>query len=182
MKYLIFLFFIAMLPGCMTVNRIKRNCDKFAQICVTSSTTEVHYRDTIIRLAPIQARLPESNIIISSTLRVINGIVDMPKTIEKNGLITTEVSITNNQLFIRSYLNDSTIMVKPEPVVIHDAIRDEKNTNYITLPPERYIPGIFKITFWIVVIELAAVVILFLLSKSTPLSIGGKLIGLLRKK
>lgn len=185
MKNVSFLFAIlclVWLSSCMTVDRIQRNCDKFAQICVTNSSNEIQYRDTIIRLAPLKARLPESNIIISSTLKVVSGRVNMPKVIEKNGLITTEVSIIDNQLFIRSFLNDSTILVKPEPIVIHGTIRDEKTTKYITLAPERYIPGIFKITFWIVVIQVVAVIILILISKSSALALGSKFIGMLRKK
>jgi len=56
MKYLSILLIGLLSVGCMTVNRVKRNCDLFADICVTkvetetdtttTTTTETEYGDT----------------------------------------------------------------------------------------------------------------------------------------
>lgn len=157
MKKLIFLLCpmcLMWLTSCLTVGRIQRNCDKFAQICVTSSETETRYRDTTIHFPPIAARLPESNILIKTELKITDGKVNLPRQVSQHGLITTEVEIIDNQLLVKSYLSDSTILVKPDPVTIHDAIREEKSKEYIKLPPEKYIPGFYKFTMRYFVVSL----------------------------
>lgn len=152
MKKIFFFSMLALcslcLTSCLTVGRIQRNCDKFAQICVTNSETETSYRDTTIVFKPIAARLPESNILIQTDLKVIDGKINLPRQISKHGIITTEVEIIDNQLLVKSYLSDSTILVKPDPLTIHDAIREEKSKEYIKLPAEKYIPGFYQFTFY----------------------------------
>lgn len=157
MKKLIFLLCpmcLMWLTSCLTTDRIHRNCYKFAQICVTSSTTETTSRDTTIHFPPIAARLPESNILIQTELKIIDGKINLPLQVVKNGLITTEVEIIDNQLHVRSFLNDSTILVQPDPVTIHDAIREEKSKQTITLPPEKHVPGFYKFTLRYFVVSL----------------------------
>lgn len=148
--------------SCLTAERIRRNCYKFAQICVTGTETEVTYRDTTIYFKPIAARLPESNISIQTELKVTEGKINLPRQITKHGLITTEVEIIDNRLFVKSYLNDSSILVQPDPVIIRDAIREEKTKQSITLPPERYIPKAYRIAFWIVIAQIFFLVFLII--------------------
>lgn len=164
MKKIIFFLLVSILAsGCMTVKRIQRNCDAFAKICAVDVQHEIRYRDTIIYLDPIAVRLPESDVNITSILQVKSGMLNLKKITKKQGLITIEVSIVNNELQVNAYLNDSTILAHPDPVRIDDAIKTEQLTRTI---PVKYIPKAYKFAFWIVLIEVIILILYFFLKKS----------------
>lgn len=147
MKNLVYLFILLVTSSCMTVGRIQRNCDQFVKVCGTETKIETKYRDTLIYLDPIPVRLPVSDVHVSLSLQVIKGKVNLPIHSTIHGLITTEVSVVDNELIVHAYLNDSTILVKPDPVTIKDAIREEDKS---TVVPVKYIPGFYQFTFWLV--------------------------------
>ena len=123
-RLIILVYIILTLSSCLTVKRIQRNCDKFAAVCLTDIENETIVRDTIVKLAPIRARLPVSDINLKLTLQVVNGDVNMPLTVYKSGIITVEFSVTGNILNIHSFLNDSTILVQPDPIIIREATKE----------------------------------------------------------
>lgn len=181
MKNLLYFVILLVLSSCMTVGRIQRNCDQFAKICVTETTTEIRYRDTLVYLDPIPVRLPNSDINISQTLTVVDGVVNLPVQIHKTGLITTEVSVVNNELQVNSYLNDSTILFKPDPVLINDGIREERQKNLV---PVKYVPGFYRFTFWLFIAQ-ALLIVFWILVSVRRLDIKGMLkpvLSILRKK
>ena len=140
---------------------------------VTQTKTEIIYRDTVVELPPIEAKLPPSFVEITTKLKVIDGKINLPKQVKKDGIITTELWIVDGEAHSRSYLNDSTLLVKPGPVVLKEAIREEKTTSTSVLPPEKYVPKFYKI--------LLAKDILVLLALATWLAIKYKIGNLLDK-
>lgn len=141
--------------GCMTTKRIQRHCDEFLQVCGTEVRREIHYRDTIIALPPIPARLPKSDINIVNQLVVRDGAVNMEKITKRDGLISTSVEIIDGRLVVDSWLNDSTILVQPEPVTIPDAIKQESVEIQV---PVKYIPKLYKYSFWILLAEILVLI------------------------
>lgn len=140
-----------LLSSCLTTGRIARNCDKFTEVCALPLQTFIEYRDTVITLEPIPVKLPESNIAIDLIL-LSGSKVTLPKQHFRQGLIQLDVEVKDGQLLVNASLTDSTILVKPAPVVIHDAIKEEQQTNIIR---EKYIPKTYRYAFWIALTEIA---------------------------
>jgi hypothetical protein len=150
-KYLV-ISIAFLLSSCMTVRRIQRNCEEFSKICTVNTWHDIQYRDTIIYLDPIEAKLPISDINISMQLTVKDGrVVNIENVKKTQGLITTDAWIEDGVLTINSFLNDSTILIKPDPVIIHDAIVNEITGQTIKI---KFIPKTYKWSFWIVIIEI----------------------------
>lgn len=163
-RLLVMMLMLFTATSCMTVKRIQRNCDVFAKICAVDVLHEVRYRDTIIYLNPIQARLPVSDIKIVMQLEIEAGeVVDVSKVVKTSGLITAEAWVENGKLHVNSYLNDSTILVKPDPVVIKDAIKTEQLTRTV---PVRYIPAAYRFAFWFIITEILILMAYLLLKKT----------------
>ena len=157
----ILILFSLSITSCMTVSRIKRNCDKFAEVCYIPSSTVI--RDTIAYINPINVLLPVSDINITLELKVINNIVNLEKQVFKSGLIITEVSIVNNKLNVKSFLGDSTILVKPDPIIIPGAIKEVEKILKV-----KYIPKVYKWALNILILAIIYIVIF------TYLNIKGK--------
>ena len=152
MRSILIFVLVISLSSCMTVKRIQRNCEAFSKICAVDTWHDIQYRDTIIYLDPIEASLPISDINISMQLVVDNGkVIDIKKTIKTQGLITTEVSVKEGKLIVNSFLNDSTILIKPDPVIIHGAIVNETTGQTIRI---KFIPKVYKWSFWILIGEI----------------------------
>ena len=152
MRSILIIAVIFSLSSCMTVKRIQRNCEAFSKICTVNTWHDIQYRDTIIYLDPIQAKLPVSDINISMQLIVKDGqVVNIESITKTQGLITTEVWIKDGKLTINSSLNDSTILIRPDPVVIHDAIVDETTGQTIKI---KFIPKTYRWSFWILITEI----------------------------
>ena len=143
----------------MTVGRVQRNCDKFFDVCVQAER-EVQYRDTVIQIPPIPFKLPESKIDISLSLKIVGGRANLPKQVKTMGLITTQVEILNDKMHVRSWLNDSTILVKPDPVYIGGATKIITETRKV---PVKYIPRIYAYALWIVIIQITLIVVYLIL-------------------
>jgi len=151
MKNLLLIFIAVLLTSCMTVKRIERNCETFYKVCVQTDQSVV-FRDTIIALPPIQAKLPESKI-RESLILVSSGKVTLPRQVFKRGLITVSVEVNDNRLLVDASIPDS-ILVKPDPVIIYKAIREETTTNTV---PVKYIPRAYKFAFWLVIVQIIAI-------------------------
>lgn len=122
-----------LLSSCMTTGRIARNCDKFLQVCGTPVQTWIEYRDTVVKLDPIPVRLPQSDINVNLQLQVKDNQVNLQKQSFTQGLISVEVEVVNNHLQVKAWLNDSTVLAKPDPVVIPKAIREEKKKEVVVI-------------------------------------------------
>ena len=133
MKNLLILSFAVLLSSCMTTNRIARNCDKFLQVCGTPVQTWIEYRDTVIKLDPIPVRLPQSDINVNLQMQVKNNQVNLQKQTFTQGLISVNVEVIDNHLHVNAWLNDSTVLAKPDPVVISNAIKEEKTKDVVVI-------------------------------------------------
>lgn len=133
MKNLLILSLAILLSSCMTTNRISRNCDKFLKVCGTPVQKWVEYRDTVIKLDPIPVRLPQSNINLNIQLEVKNNQVNLQKQTFTQGLISVNVEVIDNHLQVNAYLNDSSILVKPDPIIIPNAIKEEKTKDAVVI-------------------------------------------------
>ncbi|WP_372772082.1 hypothetical protein [Mangrovibacterium sp.] len=120
---------------------------------VTETKTWVEYRDTVITLEPIPIRLPQSDINISMLLQVENKTVNLPKQTFSKGVIRFDIEVVNNQLVVNASLTDSTILVKPDPVRIKDAIIEKKEQAKIVIR-EKYIPWPYRWSFRIVLLAI----------------------------
>ena len=151
MKRLIILFsFVLILSSCITNRQIKRNCDKFAQICVTDTETVVEYRDTIIyRHDTIKIQLPADTVKLTDTVTISEGVAYMPPVEKYFGSVGVRAWINNSRLNAWGWLRDSTILEPVHDTIILDNIFEQTTTTkYIELPPEKYLPWWAKITFW----------------------------------
>lgn len=159
--------------SCLTVNRIQRNCDKFAQICVTDKKTEIHYRDTTIYVEKpiyvdkiIEVPIPgyKDSLIIRDSVRIIDGYAEMRSIHKEQGIIGVEASVYRSEFLVNVFLLDSTILynyidtlVFADSLRIYNAIR-EKTTEDTVVIQKKYIPGFYKFTFWIFIIIIVGAV------------------------
>ena len=148
---LIFLITALMSTSCLTVKRIERNCETFYKVCVQTDQSVV-YRDTIVTLPPMPVKLPESTINVDLLIKANAGKLTLPKQQFKRGLITVSVEVKDNRLLVDATIPDS-LTVQPEPVIIYKAIREETTTNTV---PVKYIPKAYKYAFWLVIIQIVA--------------------------
>jgi hypothetical protein len=158
--------------SCLTVKKIESNCDKFAKICATTATvTELHdttiyvekpvYIDKIIRV-PIPGRT--DTLRITDTVRIVNNQAYMKPIHKQIGIIGVDASMHKSVFEIAAYLTDSSILYNyidtltfADSLTIYNAIRTTTTEATITLQPKKYIPKIYKITFWIVIAQLLAI-------------------------
>lgn len=153
-----FAFALTFLPSCLTVSRIQNNCDKFAKICVTSATTQTIYRDTTIyRHDTVFYQLPSDTVTIVANVPIINNQAQLNPITKKFGFIGVNAFIKNNLLNINAWLTDSTILIPyRDTIFINDAFTATTTQNTVTVR-EKYIPKFYKFTFWVVILQLAAI-------------------------
>jgi hypothetical protein len=151
--------FLFLFTGCLTVGRIERNCDKFAQICTTPVSTVIEYRDTTIyRTDTLWYSLPPDTVRLVEKITVTGTQASIAPVKRKKGIIWMEASITNNWLNVTAGLTDSTILIPHiDTVYIKDAIQNTTTTQTITIE-KKYIPKFYKFTFWLVMAQLVAFV------------------------
>lgn len=165
------------LTSCLTIGKIQRNCDKFARVCITDSKTTVVYRDTTIFITDtlvvdkiIEVPVPQykDSVNIRDSVRIVNQYAFFKPVHKENGIIAVDASINYSVLKIDSYLTDSTILYHyqdkltyEDSVKIAGAIKEKTTDNTVVLPPERYVPKIYKITFWLVILAVVAIGVYF---------------------
>ena len=166
MKKVFFLFIlIVTLNSCLTVEKIQRNCDKFAQVCVTDSetVTVIEYRDTTVYLRDtITVTLPPDTVKISDTVTITDSGAQLPKVEKTFGIIGVSAEVYNSFLSVNAWLTDSTLLVPyADSVTVQNTNTTNTQKEYIQLPPERYIPKFYKFTFWWFFISLVAGFVVF---------------------
>lgn len=150
LKFIIFTFLILNLTSCLTVGRIKRNCDKFATVCVTATETQTVYRDTTVYIHDtIRFNLPADTVKLTDTIRIINNRAYLPPVYKRFGLVWASAKVVNNVLDLQAGLT-KTELLKPvhDTIYIEKAIQEKKITNTVTVT-KKHIPKIYKIAFWV---------------------------------
>ena len=155
-KIILFLFLEALFSGCLTVNRIQKNCDKFAKIC-TVNQIEIVYRDTTIyRTDTIRVPLPKDTVKITDTIQVINNVAWLPPVHKQIGIIGVDASVEWSLLNINAYLTDSTLLhTHKDTIVLEKVIKEQSETKIVK---QKYTPRFYKIWFWIGLIAIILLV------------------------
>lgn len=175
MKKLIYISFLMLIfSSCLTVGKIQRNCDKFAQVCTTEKVTETVYRDTtIFKTDTVKITLPRDTVKLTDTVTVINNMAYLAPVYKRFGLIGVNAGVEANILNVNAWLTDSTILQPvSDTILIEKAIKEKAETRTVTIV-KKHVPGFYKFTFWIFIIEMI-VLTLFILR---PL-----VVDLIRKK
>lgn len=150
-KY-IALILIMLNTGCLTVNRIKKNCDQFSQVCVTDREviTEIEYCDTTIYIRDsFYFALPPDTVTLTDTLTIINNRAYLPKIRKEKGNIWITALVNASVLQVDGGYIDSTLLVPyRDSVTLQNKTTTTTDTQYIELPPERFVPKFYKFTFW----------------------------------
>jgi len=125
--------------SCLTVGKIKRNCDKFYDVCITTEKEVIYLDTTIYRTDTVYFKLPADTVIIHDT--IINGY--MPRVYREFGLVWASASVDNYLLSVHAGLIDSTIMQSSiDTIRLPRAIKYETTTNTVDIP---YLPWWAKI-------------------------------------
>ena len=167
MKKILLLFLAASLSSCLTLDKIMRNCDKFAQVCVSGNHTETKWRDTVMFVdipvyldRIIEVPLPsfKDSVRIRDSVRIVDNFAFMKQIHTQQGIIAVDVSIYKSELSIVAYLTDSSILYNyidtlnfMDSIRIFNAIK-ETTTKGTVIIKEKYIPGFYKFTFWFFII------------------------------
>lgn len=156
--------------SCLTVRKIERNCDKFAQICVTEKEKVTVYRDTTIFVnKPIEVPVPyfKDSVRIRDSIQIVTVFdtatnqethyAEMDTTLESFGLISVKAWVTRSKIGVDAWLTDSTFLYNyQDSVKLENAIKDTDTKKTV---PVRYIPGFYKFTFWFFLFQVAALVL-----------------------
>lgn len=155
MKTFSVLFFSLLLTSCLTVNRIQRNCDKFAAICINEQDQQTSSKDTtIIHRDTVTVWLPKDSVHIRDSVRIIDNLAYMPRIEKTFGLITASAEVSRSLLDVRAWLNDSSILVpRRDTIKIPGAVRETVKTVTVTKEPGKWM-------IWVIVILAASVVVL----------------------
>jgi hypothetical protein len=158
----------------------------------TSSNTETVWRDTTIYVNKpiyidkiIEVPVPgyKDSLRIRDSVVVRDNYAFMKSIHVEKGIIAVDASVNRSVFSVDAYLTDSTILYHyqdtlnyQDSLTIYKAIRERTTTSTVVLPPERYIPGFYKFTFWLFMAELMVCVLLVL----ARLGYFGKLFNLFR--
>lgn len=154
MKNLIVILLALLFSSCLTVKRIEKNCDKFAQVCVTETITRIEYRDTTIyKDRIIEVKLPNDTVYISKPVYIQDGKCFMEYTRKTFGNIWASAKVDNSILDLKAgYLNNIIQVPIHDTIYIDNAISNTTTDNTVTLPPVKYIPKFYKFTFWLFIV------------------------------
>ena len=161
MKKLIGILLIGILfSSCLTVRRVERNCDLFAKICGTGTTTEIQYKDTTIFInRDVPVYFPRDTTYLQGQVTIDTLGAQMQPAIINYGMVTITAKIKDSKLTASGYLNrDSLVANIRDSILIKNAIRQSSSKTTVTIR-EKYIPGFFQFTFWFAIIEWAALLI-----------------------
>lgn len=163
MKTINFLMICLLLTSCLTAKRIQRNCDKFAQICVTESVTKIEYRDTTIYIDKIvEVQLPSDTVKIVDTLYVKDNKCFLPYTYKQFGNVWASAKVDNSIMNLKAGYVQEIIQVQVhDTIYIDKAITNTTTDNTVTVV-ERYIPKVYKWAFWILLTEVILATLYFL--------------------
>jgi len=161
MKKLIGILLIGFLfSSCLTVKRVERNCDLFAKICGTGTTTEIRYKDTTIFInRDIPVYLPRDTAYLQRQVSVDTLGAQMQPAIINDGIMTITARIKDSKLTASGYINrDSIVANIRDSILIKNAIRQSSYKTTVTIR-EKYIPGFYRFTFWFAILVWAGLIL-----------------------
>ena len=160
MKYLIYLLIPILFTSCLTARRIERNCDLFAKVCGSGTTTEIRYRDTIIYLdRKVPVFLPHDTAQLHGLVNINSSGAQMNRITSSSGIVTVTAEVVNSKLTATGYINrDSIIAQVRDSIKLKNAIRESDSKTTVTVQ-EKVIPGFYKFTFWVFIAELVALLL-----------------------
>ena len=161
MKKLIGILLIGFLfSSCLTVRRVERNCDLFAKICGTGTTTEIQFKDTTIFInRDVPAFLPRDTAYLQGQVTLDTLGAQMEPTTINEGMVTITARIKDSKLTASGYINrDSIVTNIRDSILIKNAIRQSNSKTIVTIR-EKYIPGFYRFTFWFSIIAFASLLI-----------------------
>lgn len=145
--------------SCLTVGRIERNCDKFAQICTTDKETLIEYRDTTIyRTDTFFVPLPvRDTVFMTDTVTIKNGMAFLPTRHFERGIIGMDIGVSYSRIKASAYLTDSTILFPVrDTIFIKDAFTSSSTTQTVQIV-KKVVPKFYKFTLWFFIITVLAV-------------------------
>ena len=155
MRNLICLVLIVFLSSCLTTKRIQKNCDLFAQICISGTETETttESRDTtIIVIDTVEVPLPADTVAIHDTVTVVNKLAFMPEIYRQFGNIAITAKVYNSIIDVKGFYVDSSFLyIEPDTIKIKGVVtvKTVEIINTVELV-QKYIPKIYKICFYLV--------------------------------
>lgn len=160
MKYLIYLLIPILFSSCLTARRIERNCDLFAKVCGSGTTTEIRYRDTIIYLdRKVPVFLPHDTAQLRGLVSINSSGAQMNRITSSSGIVTVTAEVVDSKLTATGYINrDSIIAQVRDSIKLKNAIRESDSKTIVTIQ-EKVIPGFYKFTFWVFIAELVALLL-----------------------
>lgn len=153
-RILLLIAMVVVFTSCLTVDRIQRNCDKFAKICTVGTVTKTVYRDTTIYLTDtLKFKLPADTVRITDTVRIVNNLAYLPTIYKSYGLIGVKAGVNRSVLSVTAWLKDSTILqARRDTVTIKNAIRESGTTTTLEPVIKKVIPGFYRFTFWFFIV------------------------------
>jgi len=119
MKTLSIILIVLLSTGCMTVKRVKRNCDLFMTVCevpvkveteiLTNTITEIEYRDTVIYI-----ELPGREVIKEVPVYINKGIVDSKQSYLNVPFAESTAQVINSKLIHKLSQKDTVLRVELE--------------------------------------------------------------------
>jgi hypothetical protein len=167
MKKLIFaLLCMAWFSSCLTVKKIEKNCDKFAKVCVTNTSTVTEYRDTTFFIKDtVYWKLPADTVTITDTVQIIDNFCQLQTVYKRFGLIHVSAGVASNILRVNAWLVDSTILLPhTDTVFLQDAIQTTNTSNTVVVE-KKFIPKLYKVTFWVLIGEILLVILYLVWTK-----------------
>lgn len=163
MRNLIYFLVLILFSSCLTAKRIERNCELFARVCGTQTTTEIKYRDTTIFLdRRVPVFLPHDTANVQGLVRINGSGAQMEKTTSKNGIVTVTAEVVDSRLVATGYINrDSIVAQIRDSILLKNAIRESDTKTTVTVQ-KKYIPGFYKFTFWAFFVELFVILVCLL--------------------
>lgn len=145
---------VVVFTSCLTVERIQRNCDKFAKICTVGTVTKTVYRDTTIYLTDtLKIKLPADTVRITDTVRVTNNLAYLPTIYKSFGLIRVKAGVNRSVLNVFAWIADTTLLqARNDTVTIKNAIRESGTKTTLAPVIVEVIPGFYKFTFWFFIV------------------------------
>jgi len=159
-KLIAFLLIGILFSSCLTVKRVERNCDLFAKICGTGTTTEIRYKDTTIFIdRDVPVYLPRDTAYFQGQVTLDTLGAQMQPTTINEGMVTITARIKDSKLTASGYINrDSIVANIRDSILIKNAIRHSNSKTIVTIS-EKYIPGFYRFTFWFAIIAWACLVL-----------------------
>ena len=162
------------LASCITQ---QQRCERLTRLCGVSERVVTQVKDTTIYINKnIEVKLPGDTVKID---RIIPGkVADLSPATYKDGIITATACIAENRLKVFAFLNTPTLTINHRDTVYITKFRE--TTAKTTEIPVRYVPKYLKVSGWIVLLEVLALVLVILI-KLKP-GIFGIITSLLSKK